>query len=596
MEKKSRIFGATVRSIIWYSPKVVRLVFKTDNIDEKWVKPGQFITLPSLDPQAKARRPFSVFQYWHGGFAVLINIVGKNTEAYSRLRKGDVLEITGPHGQGIEIENHNDPILVAGGIGFAALHLLAREIEAKGLLRNIIVGSKDKKYLETLKRLYMEAGGNIKTIHEAKGLVTDLLAKRLEFKKNKNSAVIACGPLPMLKKVAEMCAANGNPCTVLLEQTMACGGKGSCLGDAVFLKNGEVKQICKDGPAFDARTIDWEKLLPEYRPVIKIDPPVVDSRKIPITSTATILLGQDGRRLELLTPFINAAGCLNYPEIEAGLTDISELAMLVTKGVSLNPWLGNPAPRVCEVSYGILNSIGLQNDGVKIFINEHLPRWKNFGKKICVNIAGKIVGEFEKVAGQLYDNADIEIFDLNIGCPNVKKGGIAFSLKPKMAAQVMKAVRKVAPHAFIFVKPSPNTDVANFLNVIRACKNEGADAIVIANSRLGMAIDINTMRSKIAMGVAGLTGPAILPQTVALVFSVAKENIGLPIIASGGASSWEDAIKLFAVGANAIAFGTELLANGKIVTEVHNGVARYMNEHGILHIQDIVGKVELPIN
>lgn len=594
MEKKSRIFGATVRSIIWYSPKVVRLVFKADNIDEKWAKPGQFITFPSLDPQAKARRPFSVFQYWHGGFAVLINIVGKNTEAYSRLRKGDVLEITGPHGQGIEIENHNDPILVAGGIGFAALHLLARETEAKGFLRNIIVGSKDKKYLETLKRLYMEAGGNIKTIHEAKGLVTDLLAKRLEFKKNKNSAVIACGPLPMLKKVAEMCAANGNPCTVLLEQIMACGGKGSCLGDAVFLKNGEVKQICKDGPAFDAKTINWDKLLPEYRPVIKIEPPVTEPEKVN-DCFSTILLGQDGRRLWLSFPYINGAGCLNYPEVKAGLTDISCLGMLVTKGVSLEPWVGNPGPRVCEVPYGMLNSIGLQNDGLEDFI-ERIGEWWNLGQPLCINIAGKTVKEFRQVVKGLYEEIGARTFDLNIGCPNVKKGGIAFSLKPKMAGQVMKAVRKVAPHAFIFIKPTPNTDLPNLLNVIRACKDEGADALVLANSRLGMAIDVNTLRSKIAMGVAGLTGPAILPQTVALVFSVARANLGLPIVASGGASDWQSAIQLFAAGANAIAFGTELLSNGKVATEVHAGVERYMAEKGINHIQDIVGKVELPIN
>lgn len=595
MEKKEKVFQAKVDNIYWYSPKIVRIVFKAENINENWAGPGQFITLPSLDPQAKARRPFSVFQYWYGGFAVLINIVGKNTEAYSRLRKGDVLEITGPHGNGIEVENYNDPILVAGNIGFAALNLLAREIESKGFFRDIIVGSKDKKYLETLKRLYMGSSGNIKTIHEAKGLVTDLLAKRLKFKKNKNSAVIACGPLLMMKKVAEMCAANGNPCTVVLEQTMACGGKGSCLGDAVYLTDGTPRQICKHGPAFDAKTIDWGRLLPEYGPVIKIEPPVVEPEKVN-DLFSLILLGQDGRRLRLPFPYVNGAGCLNYPEVQSGLTDITYFGMLVTKGVSEKPWPGNPTPRVCEIPGGMLNSIGLQNDGVKIFTKLHLPEWAKLDteKPLCINICGETIAEFGRVADYLYD-LGFMVYDLNIGCPNVEKGGILFGLSPKMAAQVMRAVRKAAPNAFIFIKPTPNTDLPNLINVIRACRDEGADALVLANSRLGMDIDIKTLRSKIARGVAGLTGSAILPQTLALIFSVARANLGLPIVASGGAYDAESAIKLFAAGANVVGFGTEILSNGKVVTKAHAGVKKYLAESNLRHCQDLVGIVGLPV-
>jgi dihydroorotate dehydrogenase (NAD+) catalytic subunit len=591
MEKS---FVATVDSTYWYSPnKIIRIFFRAENIDETWAKPGQFITLPALEPGSKPRRPFSIFQYWHGGFSVLINVVGKNTGAYSRLRKGNALEITGPHGNGIEVEECGN-LIIAGSVGFAALDLLIRKLEPKGLLRGIIVGSKDKEYLEKLK-LYMKLGSiKIKTIHEAKGLVTDLLAKQLKLKKNKTSAVIACGPLPMLKKVAEMCAANGNPCTVVLEQTMACGGKGSCLGDVVFTTKGEPLQICKHGPAFNAKIIDWNKLLPEYKPIIKIEPPVV--KKVKDDAFGVVLKGQASREdLWLPYPFMNGAGCLNYPEVEVGIADISRLGMVVTKGVSLEPWAGNPGPRVCEVPSGMLNSIGLQNDGVKKFINEHHPRWRELTTRICVNITGKTVKEYTQVAKLLSDRAGEWILDVNIGCPNVKKGGILFGLSAKMSAQIVRAIRKAVPETFIFIKPTPNTDLPNLINVIRACKDEGADALVLANSRLGMAIDINTMRSKIAMGVAGLTGPILLPQTVALVFSVAKANLGLPIVASGGVSSWEDAIQLFAAGTNVVAFGTELLSNGKIATEVHNGVARYMNAKGISHIQDLVGKVELPV-
>lgn len=606
MEKfKSGSYLAIVQDYIDVVPgKVFILNFHLPGIGLGWAKPGQFITLPCLAPGSKMRRPFSIFSQSEDLVSVMISIVGKNTELYSRLRAGDMLEITGPHGNEIPVNPETKYLLVAGNVGYAALHYLAKLIsvksflEKKSNLKEILIGSKEKEFFNFFETSTSAFSLPFRFIHESKGLVTDALAKKL--KKDKTSTVVVCGPLPMLKKVTEMCITNDNSCTVVLEQTMACGGKGSCLGDVVYLINGTPQQICKHGPSFNARAIDWGRLLPEYRPVIKIDPLVVKILHISsdqYTPYKTILLGQNGRQLHLSFPYVNGAGCLNYPEVSAGLTDIEHLGMLVTKGVSLKPWPGNPAPRVCEVPYGMLNSIGLQNDGVKNFVSFHLSEWESLDKEkpLCINICGETITEFKQVANELYE-ADINILDLNIGCPNVKKGGIIFGLKPKLAAQVMRAVRKAAPHAFIFVKPTPNTDLPNLINVIRACKDEGADALILANSRLGMAIDVNTLRSKIAKGIAGLTGPAILPQTVALVFLVAKANLGLPIVASGGASDWQGAIQLFAAGANVVGFGTEFLSNGKVATEVHIGVARYMTEKGILHIQDIVGKAELPIS
>lgn len=292
--------------------------------------------------------------------------------------------------------------------------------------------------------------------------------------------------------------------------------------------------------------------------------------------------------IELKNPVMVASGTFGYGEEYGSYIDLNLLGAIVTKGISLKPIHGNLPPRIWETPSGLLNSIGLQNVGVNIFIKEKLPYLMGFDTKIIVNIFGTTIEGYKEVAKRLSDAKGVSAIELNISCPNVKKGGMIFGVDPKSTKCVVSAVRKACRLPLI-VKLSPNvTDIAEFA---RIAEGEGADAISLINTILGMAIDIETRRPRLSTVTGGLSGPAIKPIALRMVWQVANA-VKLPVIGMGGISSAEDALEFILAGATAIAIGTANFFNPNVTIEIISGIGKYLTEKGIDDIKGLIGGMD----
>ncbi|PIR12690.1 dihydroorotate dehydrogenase B catalytic subunit [Candidatus Falkowbacteria bacterium CG11_big_fil_rev_8_21_14_0_20_39_10] len=553
------------------------------------VVPGQFISLKPLNPASVMPRPFSVYKNEGSAVSVLFQVVGPNTSLYSKLKKGDSINVIGPMGRPISINKKAKRyILVGGGIGTAALLLLSKRLKELKIPATALLGFKNLSQMVTngefavndcqVKVITEKAGLNIAMFKE-NGLVTDLLEEELREDKGK-SVVVACGPNPMLKAVHEMCLKYGNECQVMLEEVMACSS-GSCKGCAIFLDEKTVKHVCSDGPAFNSSLLDWSRL---------IQPPVISlSSQRPRTSNPmeTILVG-NGKKLVLNYPFLPASGTLGIDALERNPSIAEKMGALVTKGVTKLSRAGNQKPRVCETPSGMLNSIGLENVGIKIFTKEELPRWLQFGLPVIVNVSGSTLEEYVDNSMILVD-AGVTILEINISCPNVKEGGMAFGAYPETAYKVIGKVCQAVPQAFIIVKLTPN--VTDIVPVTKAVRDAGADAVSLINTLSGMAIDVETRRPRLGNILGGLSGPAIRPVAVKMVWQVVKANLGIPTIGIGGIDSYGASLEFIIAGAQAVGVGTSSFAKRNIVSEIHDGIIDYMKRKGINRIQDLVGSL-----
>ncbi len=298
-------------------------------------------------------------------------------------------------------------------------------------------------------------------------------------------------------------------------------------------------------------------------------------------------LSVDIAGLKLNNPVIAAAGTFGYSDEYGQLVNISRLGAVTTKGLSVEPWEGNPYPRVAETASGLINSVGLQNKGVRAFIDEDLPLLGALDSKVIVNIAGKTVDEYGEVASIIdrYESADA--LEINISCPNVKKGGLAFGTDPDIAAKVVAAVKKETSKVVI-VKLSPNvTDVAEIAKKVVAA---GADALSLINTVLAMAIDHRTKKPKLANVYGGLSGPAIKPIALRMVHQV-SQAVDVPIIGMGGISNLDDALEFLIAGANALAVGTATFRNPQTMLDIVDGLQDYLEENE-LSLDDLSGSLE----
>lgn len=261
--------------------------------------------------------------------------------------------------------------------------------------------------------------------------------------------------------------------------------------------------------------------------------------------------------------------------------DINELGAIVTKGVSAQPWEGNPTPRIAETYGGMINSIGLQNPGVEWFINEELPYLKGFRCPVIVNVVGKTIEEYCYVAEKLSDSG-VNMLEVNISCPNIKEGGIGFGTNVNSAARLIKAVRSVTEKPII-VKLSPN--VTDIVEIARAVESEGADCLSLINTLLGMRIDVYSKKPVLAMKMGGLSGPAIKPVAVRMVYQV-REAVKLPIIGMGGIMTGEDAAEMMLAGANAVAVGTAALIDPVAPIRILESLKEYMLGQRLKSIKD----------
>ena len=293
--------------------------------------------------------------------------------------------------------------------------------------------------------------------------------------------------------------------------------------------------------------------------------------------------------LSLKNPVLTASGTFGYGEEFSDFIDLGRIGGFITKGTTLNPREGNDYPRMAETACGMLNCVGLQNKGVDHFIEHIYPRIKAFNTNIIVNVSGSSPEDYAQCASKLAALEHVPAIELNISCPNVKDGGMAFGVTCEGASSVVRAVRQAYPKTII-VKLSPNvTDIAA---IARAVENEGADAVSLINTLMGMAIDVERRCSKLSIGTGGLSGPAIKPVALRMVWQVAKA-VKIPVIGMGGIMNAIDAIEFFMAGATAVEIGVANFIDPAISVKIAEGIEEWLVAHHIDDIHDIIGALKL---
>jgi dihydroorotate dehydrogenase (NAD+) catalytic subunit len=292
--------------------------------------------------------------------------------------------------------------------------------------------------------------------------------------------------------------------------------------------------------------------------------------------------------IELQNPVMSASGTFGYAREFEGLVDLDRLGAIIVKGLSLQPTKGNPPPRIVETPCGMLNAIGLENVGIDVFEKQKLPFLQTLSAPIFANIYGTSTEEYAELAARVDELEAISGVEVNISCPNVKAGGLAFGADPDSAFRVVKAVReKTRKH--VIVKLSPN--VTDITIIARSAEDAGADSLSLINTITGMAIDIETRRPKIANITGGLSGPAIKPVALRMVWQVAQA-VKIPVIGIGGIMTAEDALEFLIAGATAFQIGTANFINPRTTTDIIDGIENFLAQRNIVSVTDIIGTLE----
>ena len=291
--------------------------------------------------------------------------------------------------------------------------------------------------------------------------------------------------------------------------------------------------------------------------------------------------------MRMKNPVMTASGTFGYGVEFADLMNLGELGGIVVKGLSLKPVPGNPPPRIIETACGMLNAIGLENIGIETFVREKLPRLRDFPTPVIVNIYGKTIEDYTAITEIIDGVEGIDAIEVNISCPNVKAGGVAFGADPVVAARVIESVRRKTGKTVI-VKLSPN--VTSVPVIARSVENAGADAISLINTITGMAIDAETRRPVLGNITGGLSGPAIKPVALRMVWEVARV-VNIPVIGMGGIMTPADALEFIIAGATAVQVGTANFVNPTVCLEIVNGMREYLERHEMEHIGELTGSL-----
>ncbi len=301
-----------------------------------------------------------------------------------------------------------------------------------------------------------------------------------------------------------------------------------------------------------------------------------------MTKTSVVLAG-----VELKNPVMTASGTFGSGMEYSEFVDLNRLGAVVTKGVANIPWPGNPTPRVAETPSGMLNAIGLQNPGIDVFCSRDLPFLKKYDTKVIVNVCGKTTEDYCQVVERL-GSEPVDLLEINVSCPNVKEGGIAFGQDPKALEAITKEVKKYAKQPVI-MKLSPN--VTDITEMARAAEAGGADVLSLINTLTGMKIDIKRRRFALANRTGGMSGPAVRPIAVRMVYQVAQA-VKLPIIGMGGIATAEDALEFIMAGATAVSVGTANFYNPYASVEIAEGIEAFMEEEKVSDIRELIGAVK----
>ena len=292
--------------------------------------------------------------------------------------------------------------------------------------------------------------------------------------------------------------------------------------------------------------------------------------------------------LELKNPVMTASGTFGYGPEYADFVELSEIGGIIVKGTTLHPRQGNDYPRMAETASGMLNCVGLQNKGVDYFCEHIYPEIKDVDTNMIVNVSGSSPEDYAECAARIDALDKIPAIELNISCPNVKDGGMAFGVTCEGAASVVRAVRK-SYHKTLIVKLSPN--VTDITEIARAVEAEGADSVSLINTLMGMAIDIEKRKPMLSINTGGLSGPAVKPVALRMVWQVAKA-VGIPVVGLGGICNANDAIEFMLAGASAIEIGTANFLDPQVTVKVKNGINEWLDKHGCKSVTEIIGQLE----
>ena len=301
-----------------------------------------------------------------------------------------------------------------------------------------------------------------------------------------------------------------------------------------------------------------------------------------MADTSVTIAGEEWKN-----PVTTASGTFGSGAEFCEFVDLNKLGAVTTKGVANVPWEGNPTPRVAEVYGGMMNAVGLQNPGIDVFCERDIPFLRQYDTNIIVNVCGRSEEDYCEVVERLASE-DVDMLEINISCPNVKEGGIAFGQNPKAAEAITKAVKKYAKQPVI-MKLSPN--VTDITEMAKAVEAGGADAVSLINTLTGMKIDINRKQFVLANKTGGVSGPIVKPVAVRMVYQVANA-VKIPVIGMGGISTWEDAVEFILAGASAVSVGTANFFNPKATEEIAEGIAAYMDKNGFQTVADMTGIVK----
>ncbi len=559
---------------------------------------GQFYMLHAIRSDVLLGRPISIYHSEKKAdgsveLSFLILLKGKGTRELCSLEPGDKINLIGPCGnrfprpvvecaQGACIETTRKVLIIGGGIGVAPVAGFAETLPEKSY--DFYASFKSGSYaLENVKadKLVITTDDGSVGVH---GMLPAALTEDV-LRTGGYSEVFACGPTPMLAYIQKICQAVGVKCWLSMEAHMACG-VGVCLGCVIDTTEGK-KRCCKEGPVFDGDILI-------FKPVTEVAGIKVQPRREPLADGTEPDLSVNIGGVTLPNPVIGSSGTFGFGVEYKTLFDVNRLGGISSKGLTLEPRQGNDGIRLHETPSGLMNSIGLQNPGIPHFIEHELPEMLKLKPVAIANLSGSSLETYVEGA-KLLDKTDVPLIELNISCPNVSAGGAAFGMTCVGAAQAVSAVRAVTKKPLI-VKLTPQSHELE--RVALSCIEAGADAISLCNSFQGIAIDIERGVPVFEKLKAGFGGPAVRPMAVRLVYEVVEAINKLPaekrvpVIAIGGAATWEDAVEFIMAGASAVQVGSATFANPNAMIEMIDGLSAFMKRKGYHNIEEMRGLIQ----
>jgi len=576
----STVNGAVPFGSVWYLKVNVQAV-GGENVPRP--VPGQFYMLRSQKSGLLLGRPVSVYGYReikedNISVEFLILRKGKGTEELVKLENGDNIELIGPLGNCWPVPAKGAKVACfGGGVGVAPVAGFASSLENEtyDFYAAFKSGSYGLDYIHPANLVITTDDGSV----GIKGMITAAIdAEKIK----QYDVVYACGPTPMLACIQKLCQEAGVKCWLSMENRMACG-LGACLGCTIATKEGN-KRCCKDGPVFDGAILDFTR----------IDSPVTSpkmARRDPLSESETPDLSVKIAGVNFNNPVIAASGTFGYGSEYSSILNVNKLGGICSKGLTLEGRPGNPGNRLVETPSGLINSIGLENPGIKHFIDNELPEMLKFKCTSIANLSGSTLETYVEGA-KLLDKTAIPMIELNISCPNVKAGGMAWGMDCTAAGTVVKAVREVTKKP-LMVKLSPNAP--DLIGVAMAVKEAGADAISLVNTFQATSINIETGRPVFENIRAGFSGPAVKPIALRMVYDLClamnklPENERIPVVGLGGISCWQDAVEFIMAGAAAVEVGTATFGNPLAMQEIAEGISTFMRRKGYKTLDDFRG-------